>query len=707
VPLRLTVSRGALGIELYKPVALGPLEVTELCWVLPGLRFPIDLSGGVPLFRNRRGDLERLCLRISETALVRWLGRRTKNVLGGLDRPVTLTLSPTGIGVGLLGKEGALAFDLFWAARDGQARFVVANARGVGLAGPALGYALRAVDSAFGRWSERQGRLLTVPRAAATIARNLLPGLGARVPGTERLRFGEFAVDGDTLTVEIDSSFPPLGTSDEVSRFSGLAELLREGDQALGAGDLDTARAAYLAALEEAPRHPEIALLVAEIDLSVGGRAEAALGMLVEALPATHAGRVGAELLASTGDLEAARVALAQAARSERFAPLGALLWLRSAELAPGSRERLEALDQAVARAPAFAEPRWQRLGARAGLGDLEGALADAQHLEAASSGGRARHAVLSRAGRLLFEQGFVRDAGKLFERALRYVPDDVDATYGLARALLDAGRGERAFALLERAAELGERTERVDPRVLIDLGRYFAEALHDLPQAIARVREVPSPTERGIEARALEARWRHELGDLIGASQAFARLREAIEAAPKPDPGWATWLVQAARFERDVHQDFLAAERHLAMALRVAPRDRAVAEAYREAARALASRDRVIRAEPVRPVLPKLPEPELGADIEQEISRLEAGLRATPDDLALVQRLVELLEQSGREQELFAILSARLEEGTAEERAWLMPRARRVLERLIAGAERDGAESEAEIYRAALARLR
>jgi tetratricopeptide (TPR) repeat protein len=700
VPLRLTVSRGALGIELYRPVALGPFELTELCWILPGLRFPIDLSGGVALFRNRRGDLERLGLQTTQTALTRWVGRRTKHVLGGLERPVALTFMPAGVGVGLLGRQGALAFDLHWAARDGEARFVVANARGMGLAGPALGHALRAVDSTLGRFSERSGRLVTVPRAATLVGRSVLPGMGARVPAVGRVRFGALTVEGDTLLFELDSSFPPPAMGNDVSRLLGLAELLREGDQALAAGELEAARAAYLGALERAPRHPEIALLVAEIDLHAGGRVEAALGMLVEAMSAIEAGSVGAELLVSTGDREAARVALAQAAQGERFAPLAALFWARSAELASGSRDRLDALDQAVARAPAFAEPRWQRLRARVELGDVEGALGDAQHLEAATSGARQRHAVLGRAGQLLFGQGFVREAGKLFERALRYVPDDAEATYGLGRALLDAGRGERAFALFARAVELGERSGRVDPRVLVDLGSYFAHTLHDLPQAIARVREVPSPSERGVEARALEARWRHELGDLIGASQAFVRLREAIELAPQPEPGWASLLVEAAKFERDVQGDSLAAERHLAVALRAAPRDRAAAEAYREAASVLAARARSSRAKPLPP------SPESEAELELELSRLEDALRARPDDLALVERLAHLLDQAGRQQELFALLSARLEEGNAEERGRLMPRARAVLEKLLADATRQGHQSEAELYRAALARL-
>src|SRR5690348_17286847 len=60
--LRLAVSKGALAIELGEPFALGPLRVTELVIRLSGIRFPVDLSGGVARFRHRRGELARLAL---------------------------------------------------------------------------------------------------------------------------------------------------------------------------------------------------------------------------------------------------------------------------------------------------------------------------------------------------------------------------------------------------------------------------------------------------------------------------------------------------------------------------------------------------------------------------------------------------------------------------------------------------------------------
>ncbi|MGZ7254134.1 hypothetical protein ACXWO5_10985, partial [Streptococcus pyogenes] len=78
--------------------------------------------------------------------------------------------------------------------------------------------------------------------------------------------------------------------------------------------------------------------------------------------------------------------------------------------------------------------------------------------------------------------------------------------------------------------------------------------------------------------------RWRASLGDVVGASLAFARMRESVELAPAPDSRWTDWLLEAARFEREMELDVTAAEHHLAVALRLAPHDRAVAEAYREA---------------------------------------------------------------------------------------------------------------------------
>jgi hypothetical protein len=102
-PLRLTVTRGVLGLELYEPVEIGPLTVSALTLSLPGLKFPIDLSGGVPRFRHRRGELEHAGFRVDLDALGGWIAARTRDVWGGAERRSEIWQLPngTGLGVGL------------------------------------------------------------------------------------------------------------------------------------------------------------------------------------------------------------------------------------------------------------------------------------------------------------------------------------------------------------------------------------------------------------------------------------------------------------------------------------------------------------------------------------------------------------------------------------------------------------------------------
>jgi tetratricopeptide (TPR) repeat protein len=529
-------------------------------------------------------------LALSFERLSRFVSTRAREVIGAPAR-CTFWARDSGIGVGLLGAEAALAFDLLWAPIDGDARWVVSRARGVGLRGPALGYALRVLDAVIGKLGERRGRVFSLPRAGFALGQLLLPAVGARAPSAGHVRFGELELDAEGARVELDATFlPPLLTAEAVRELE-LALSVSEADAALSVGELDRARERYVDALERAPRHPEIVRLIAEIDSAVGGRGEAALGLLVESLPAQRAGLVGAELLAQVGDIVSAREALREALRDEPFAPLASLALCRLASLEPHLADRRAALDQSVARAPSLVGPRWARFFARLEHGDTRGALSDAEHLEATQSGARARHDACRRAARALLEHGYVSDAGRMFERALRYVPDDAAATAGLARALIESGRKQRAVTLLERAIELSEKRGRSDADALIDLAILLADEFADLPQAVARVRAVDASSERLVEARRLEALWRSRLGDLPGASLAYGRMREAIELGAKADPQFVTWLTEASQFEREARLEPAAAERHLGVALRLAPHDPLLGARYREAAAELAER--------------------------------------------------------------------------------------------------------------------
>jgi len=599
VPLRLTVTRGVLGMELYEPIEVGPIDVTALGLTLPNLKFPLDLSGGVPRFRNRRGELEHAALTLDFARLSAFVSRRIGDALGALVRPVSVFPRSHGVGVGFVAAERALAFDLLWAPDERHARFVVGEARGVGLPGAALGFALRALDTVFAGIAMRRGRVLSIFDAGAQLGRMLLPAVGARAPASQRVRFGSLVVANDSASVELDAAFAPLEANAASARALELAALVQDADEALARGDTEEARAGYLSALDHAPRHPELVRLLGEIDLLTPERAEAALGMIVESMPATSAGLVGAELLWRVGDFDAARAALAQTAEREPFAPLSALLWCRAAEREPSPVERRIALDRAVSLSPGLELPRTRRLASRLERGDREGALADAEHLEAMTRGARAKHEQNLRSARAFFAAGFVREARRCYERALRYAPDDARATAGLARSLLEVGLRDRAATLLARAVSLSERGGQPDADALLDLAAVLASDFKDLPQAIARARQVSASSPRHAEARRLEARWRADLGDVAGASLAYGRMREAIELAHEPPPKSAQFLLEAAEFEREAESDVLAAERHLAVALRVAPRDAQVAERYRAVAAEVLEIQRQRRREP------------------------------------------------------------------------------------------------------------
>jgi cellulose synthase operon protein C len=592
VPLRLTVTRGALGMELYEPIEIGPLSVQRLSLTFAGLRFPVDLSGGVPRFRSRRGELQEVVLRVRLPDLARFASKRVGEPFGPLVKPLAVWGISGGVGVGLVGEKSALAFDLLWAADAGSARFVVSRARGLGLEAPALSVALRVCDAVIDGFGRRSGRVVTISDVGGRIGRALLPAVGARAPTSAAVSFGEMFLELDELLVALDATFPPAAASNDATRALELSRLTRAADDALAESRIDEAREKLLEALEQAPRHPEIVRTVCELDAAVPGRAEAALGLLVETLPAAAAGGTGAQLLLASGDRASAIAALERAAAEETFAPLGALLLERAAEIDDGS-QMLHFLDRAVAMAPTLARVHQSRLDARLARGDVQGALGDAEHLEAMATGAAARHAVCSRAAASLLKGGFVKEAGRVFERALRYMPDDARATAGLGRALLAAGFTTRAISLFERAITLSERRGPLDGQALLELAQLLAEQLHDLPQAIARARQVPAEAPEAEAARHLEGIYRSRIGDRVGASLAFARLREIIELNGSSSPATLGRLRDAARFELGERDDLTLAERHLALALRLSPNEKEIAAEYRRVAELLDQRQR------------------------------------------------------------------------------------------------------------------
>jgi tetratricopeptide (TPR) repeat protein len=466
---------------------------------------------------------------------------------------------------------------------------VVSGARAIGIEAPALAMALRAADAVMGGAAQRAGAIVAFAEAAATVSRHALPAIGARAPDADGVRFGPLAADDARFLLACDHAFAPPLLAPHVIHELELARLAAEGDAALAEGRLDDARSDYVALLERSPRDAALARRLADLDRAAGGRSEAALSTLLETMPAAEAGLVAAELYAAIGDVEAAVPAFRQAAERESYGPLAALSYLRASALAPAAAKS-ELLDQAIARAPALEVARWKRLSARLDLGDASGALADAEHLEAAARGGHRRHEVWRRAAEAFLAHGHHAKAITLFERALRYVPDHPGALIGLARGLLAAGRTGRALSIMVRAVELGEKKGDTDYAPVLALARALAESTSDYSHAVARLRTIPAGQPESVDARALEGRYRAALGDAAGASLAYAALRETVAASAPADKARAVaWLLEAARFERETKRDLRAAQRHIAIALQLAPRDGQVLALFRHIAGELA----------------------------------------------------------------------------------------------------------------------
>jgi len=729
--LLLSVHRGTLSIELDQPFALGPITVDDLALALPSVRFPVDLTGGVSRFRHRRGMLTRLAISAEIDRLAASIAPRLRGVLGEGTPELGIVATDLGASVGMRLGGAALAFEVVVVPNERDVRLVPQRARGLGLGSPPYVLALRALAEVCRPFGRLAGSAVIVPDAVGALVRHVLPLSGARAPSVAGARWEAPASEEGRLSLQIDVSSAPPALAPAAIRAIEQAELTADADAIAASGDLDEARRRYLLTLERAPRHPEISSRIAWIDVVLGERHEAALSTLVDAMPAVDAGLLGGALLAAIGDDGGATAAYARAAHAEAFAPLAALAWLEVSRLASELGARLDALDHAVARSPSLEEARWERLAVRLDVGDAAGARADAEHLEAAARGPEARHRIWSRAADAFLSRGYVVEARALFERALRYAPESAEAVLGLALSLRAAGEGRRALDLLARASALATRAGRVMPSIEIELAQSLVEHASDRPAAIARVRAIPPGLRETALARSLEGRWRAELGDLAGASLALARLREAAEHVSPEEPdraaAVAAMLVEAADIEENARGDLRAAQRHLSTALRLRPRDRHIGAAFRRIASELG---RAASPPPLSPPLPPPSSPEdvpassdptsreiasssgvelappSGDDLEGRLEsdelladRLTERLRADPHDHAVALELADVLTRLGRDLELFALLSARIEEGGEEVRRELWPRRREVLSRLAIVARAEGRPSEADLY--------
>jgi hypothetical protein len=365
VVLRLAIGRDGAGLELAYPALLGCLTVTELTASLPGIRFPLDVSGGVPRFRHRRGALQTLQIEVPAIALERWAASRLQGLVGIRAPEVWIGVLPAGARVCVAETIDAederaplrsdardvpsspiVAFDVDAIADQEDLVFVVKRARGTDLPATATAIAIACAEALLRGVAKREGAMFVVRRGARALAGRLLPEAGARLPSSAGVRWSSVAGHAGLWILHAARGALAASPSDEAVRAREATAMLREGDDALAGGEEETARALYLDVLQRAPRHGEIVRRLLQIDARTPGRAEAALATLAEAMQTGggHApssldsdfGTTPGELLADLGDIDAAIASFERAGDAEPAPPLAA----RAFELAAPWRGR-------------------------------------------------------------------------------------------------------------------------------------------------------------------------------------------------------------------------------------------------------------------------------------------------------------------------------------------------------------------------------
>jgi hypothetical protein len=136
---------------------------------------------------------------------------------------------------------------------------------------------------------------------------------------------------------------------------------------------------------------------------------------------------------------------------------------------------------------------------------------------------------------------------------------------------------------------------------------------------------------------------------------------------------------------------------------MRIAPRDESVVAFYKQIASKITG-NRLV-SEPKAAPLPRAEIDE--ATLDARADDLTRRLQADPSNDAVADELADCLDRLRRDMELFALVSARVEDApTTEARAKWLPRQRDVLRRLERTARAEGEEGQALFYADALTRL-
>lgn len=724
--LALSIHRQGLGLSLARGIALGPVFVADAYAALPGLQFPLDVSGGVERFRHRRGALDRLQLHLTRESVEAYAARRLAGVLSTQAPHVSLEFDGNALqvlvsAVAPVESEAPaprLAFRCLTWTDESSICLAVVDARGTGLATSPLPLALRAVSAVLGSKASRRGALFTVPDTISAVVRAIFPQAGARAPDCDGVQATRCVGHDDLWTIVFARDITAGGTSNrdraivdatsEVVLTKEHAALLRTADDALFEGNSEVARALLLSALERAPKSVPTLARLAALDATAGeARGHAVLATLSELPANVRLGSLRAEVLLSLGQTTQAVAAAATDADFEPQGTIAADLLAIAAASTGHAETALLLCDRAIALSPGSAHLRWQRFRLRL-QSQHPGFSVDAEHLEALATKRPTRFAILLRLGSAFLTAQKLSEAARCYERALRIAPSTPDTLLGLAQTYASMGKHDQAGVLAQRAIAACDKRNESSARAQLFLAELLGEHLLDPSGAIARLVGISDGFEFP-RAQLLEGRYRSQLHDLAGASLAFSRMREHMARGVLREE-FFPWLMEAARFERDRRGDKELTRSYLELALRIAPKDGHLrgeltalldspsVDTTTQASAPKQETPTVASEAPARPWDPEV--------AEQRVEVLKRQLEGSPDDDRIVDELSDLLTKLDRGMELLAVLSARLEDAAPERRAQLMPKQRAVLARLEQDALEHGRTSEAELYRMALSAL-
>lgn len=592
LPIRLSVTRGSLGIELSGQASWGQARVRELSLSLLGVSFPVDLSRGVKQFLSHRTQLEvagidldlpDLAARWSEELRELWGETVELRLLPVFDASETRSGADSMIGEGanprleglevtIASNTGCLVFELLMVGGP-EPLLIVDCARSLGehpflRSQPALVPAMACVQagifalSSRGLEVERQGRVFASSRLAQALCLQVLPAIGLRLPRTDGHVVSEMVHSQGTISLRLGRELEATAASFRVTALLAMARSLKRADSAVLAQRSEEARKEWLSVLETVPQHTLALLELAELDLVHGERSEAALSFLEEAAASViasfphHRSRLEllfARALEQTGRRESAQEALSRALSAEKNATFFARLSLTVAKRSD-KEQAIQLLTRAVSRAPFDAGVRRERFARLLDDHCLSEAARDAEHWLALTADDESKGDVCLVVARRYEDAGVESETLAWLRRCLRYRPDLPEAQLRLGRALRNGAELERALHLVhssvmqqEKAFE--ETSTEAGSRFLAESRLLLSELLVESGQptaALVQLARIDTRGRSGAAARLMEAAHHQAEGRIDQRDRALLRLVEAVEV------GWLSaedFLMDLQRF--------------------------------------------------------------------------------------------------------------------------------------------------------------